>query len=364
MKSQTLKPLLTRINDQLADILKKYETGQKEIAFDTSPAFDRFLKFSEMFLPIISQLSKPDFNKFNRLIIEFEKVTKLVLNNPIFGTCFIELTTFDQAVKAKFEANFSPFSINSRWEEGYPFNLYMVTSEIPNFTANTFQKMFCQVQTIENPQIEIIHQKHPKHGFDRFIELPGENHNLMQQFKAARPQNQIEDYLRLAEFQFIEFCKQSILKTRQVLTHQEQILDLCSLQEPKAPPKSKKATPPTGFDCSLTNSQLKRLCFALSKNDRFIDSETDPDNFIAAFRPEPLPDGFEKIRWIPDITEYTYLITDALRSFVKQPKQVWKQTDLVFSDENGNPLKNLRQAQNNRLTNYPEIDRIVEKILL
>jgi hypothetical protein len=363
MKTQTLKPLLARINSQLADILTKYETGQKQIAFDNSPAFDRFLNLTETVLPIMPKLTKPDFDSFSRLVNEFQRVTELHLNNPVFATCFVQLENYDQTARTKFETDFASISLNCRWETGFPFSLFMVTGEIPNWTANTFQKMFYTVQTLENPQGTITHQKRPKQGFDKFIEL--ENHNLVPQFKAERPQNEIFDLLNFAEFQFVEFCQQSILKARQIKSHQEQLLEFCRLQDPKAHP-GKKAVPPAGFDCSLTHDKLKKLCFALAQNCRFIDSSTNPDHFIAAFRPEPLPDGFEKIRWFSDTTELTFLISDSrgLRNFLTLPKQIWKQTETVFSDQNGNPLKNLRQAQNHRLSDYPQIYRIVEKIML
>jgi hypothetical protein len=285
------------------------------------------------------------------------------LNNPVFATCFVQLENFDQAARTKFVNDFAPVSLNCRWETGFPFSLFMSTGEIPNWTANTFQKMFYNVQTLENPQGTITHQKRPKQGFDKFIELPPENHNLVPQFKAERPQDEIFDLLNFAEFQFVEFCQQSILKARQIKSHQEQLLEFCRLQAPKAHP-SKKAAPPSGFDCSLTTNQLKKLCFALAQNCRFINNPINPDHFIAAFRPEPLPDGFEKIRWLSDNTELTYLLTDSLRGFINLPKHVWKQTEIVFADEKGDPLRNLRQAQNNRLSNYPELDRIVEKIML
>ncbi len=363
MKTQTLKPLLARINSQLADILTKYETGQKQIAFDNSPAFDRFLNLSETVLPIMPKLTKPDFDSFSRLVNEFRRAAELHLNNPVFATCFVQLENFDQAARTKFENDFAPVSLNCRWETGFPFSLFMVTGEIPNWTANTFQKMFYNVQTLENPQGTITHQKRPKQGFDKFIELPAENHNLVPLFKAERPQNEIFDLLNFAEYQFIEFCQQSILKARQIKSHQEQLLGFFRLQAPKAHP-GKTAAPQAGFDCSLTNNQLKKLCFALAQNCRFIDSSTNPDHFIAAFRPEPLPDGFEKIRWLSDNTELTYLLTDSLRGFITPTKQIWKQTDLVFADGKGDPLRNLRQAQNHRLAKYPELDRIVEKIML
>jgi hypothetical protein len=126
--------------------------------------------------------------------------------------------------------------------------------------------------------------------------------------------------------------------------------------------KNTPDNPLTGFNCSLTNPQLKKLCNELAKNDLFIDSETNPDHFIAAFRPEPLPDGFEKIRWTGKVSELTYFISDAMRQYINYPGQIWDKTNTLFADELGKHLKNLKQAQNGRKATYPKIDSIKKKI--
>lgn len=133
--------------------------------------------------------------------------------------------------------------------------------------------------------------------------------------------------------------------------------------------KRRKKPANTGFDASLTKDQLETLYLGLKKSyihnlglkKSYIHTQTDFDNFCAAFSPDPLPNKFEKIIWLRDATELTYLIATVLHGYIHETT-IWKTTNRVFIDEHGQTFNNLKQSRSQSKAIYPDLDAIGKRL--
>jgi len=305
MKTEQIKPMLLNANKQIEAILKEYDFIKKSdflhkaVIFDNSPPFEKSLNLLEIALPNIQKVGTTDFNN---LLVLFEKVTELTnyqINNPVFATGFVLFQNFDENVNHHFKRNIAPFVICEKWEAGFPFNLFFCTDEIPDFTTNTFLKLFCRIdpKTLlnnETPEIEVITRKQPTPGNDKILNItPGDTQTYFKEFRNNYSPDEIFDLTQFAKYQFQQFCIGAHQKTKQLLTRQNQIKKL--LQAEKAGKQNiSRSHLKIRFKGTTTEKRqyLSKIHRVFVENEYFI---TDFENFEKACSDS---DDFKPIDWL------------------------------------------------------------------
>ncbi len=124
----------------------------------------------------------------------------------------------------------------------------------------------------------------------------------------------------------------------------------------------------SGLNCDLSPEQ-KRTMFSKLVEGKFIHERTTERNFIAAMTPDPLPNGFQKVKWILSGKEGNPHKT-ALREFLDmycKPTQgretnVPHQDDInrIFCDAGGSPIILAKPTKSKPSNYYTVLENLIQ----
>jgi uncharacterized protein YxjI len=290
MIPEQLKPILSRLNNQLVEVLVKLEPSIKTDYWAQNPTFGGICFLIEKSLPVIHKAGENELKQLAATLKAGKDTFWLQKNDTTVATVFVFaniLSKSDQIdLDQYFWKNVAPFAVKTVRTSAKPFSYTMIGANVQGFTSNTLYKLNAKKF---NNEIQVIEQLEP-HPNEKCISIiQGDRAQLLEQYK-AHSQNptvlKAREQISVRFDAFIDQCQKETqtLTEKFILLENRLQYEIETLQSDQAGHYLRLQ-----FD-EPTNEKVKRILFHALNGKAFHTSES---NFYSVFTPEPTT----PIRW-------------------------------------------------------------------
>jgi preprotein translocase subunit SecE len=290
MKTEQLKPILTRLNGQLIETLAKLEPSIKTDYWAQNPTFKGICFLIEKALPAMNKAGENELNQLAATLKAAKDTFWLQKNETNIATCFVFANVLSKSDQIELEQyfweNVAPIAIKTARTSAKPFSYFLVGANVPGFTSNTLYKLIAK--NINN-EIQVIEQREPQQTEKPISIIPGNRAKLIEQYKAHSQNPTILKASERISAKFEAFIEQCQKETK-TLTEQFNTLENLLQYEIGIRQSSQNGHYlRLQFD-ELANERVKKILFHALNGKAF---QTSENNFYSVFTPEPTT----AIRW-------------------------------------------------------------------